>query len=96
MLAGVAEALGDRHHGVGRLAPHQRRFVRGRHHHHAAGQTLDAEIVGDELLDLAAALADQADDVHIGLGVAGEHRHQDRLADAGPGEDTHALPAAAG
>jgi hypothetical protein len=44
---------------------------------------------------LAAALADQADDVDVGRGVARQHRHHHRLADARAGEDAHALAAAA-
>ena len=41
-----------------------------------------AEVVLDELLDLTAALADQGDDVDVGLAVAGDHAQQRALADA--------------
>ena len=61
-----------------------------------AGEALGAEVVLDELADLAAALADQRDDRHLGLGAAGDHRQQAGLADAGAGEDAEALAAAAG
>ena len=40
------------------------------------------------------ALAHQADDVHVGLGVAGDLTHEGRLAHAGAGEHAHALPLA--
>ncbi len=59
-------------------------------------EAFGAEVVGDELLHLAAALADEADDRDVGSGVARQHREQHRLADAGAGEDAHALAAAAG
>jgi len=75
---------------------HQRRFVGGRDDHDRAGQALGAEILGDEFLDFAAALADQADDVDVGGSVAGDHADQHRFADTRAGEDAHALAAAAG
>ena len=59
-------------------------------------QALVAEDVLDELLDLAAALADQADDDHVGGGVARHHAEQHALADAGAGEQADALAAADG
>ncbi len=96
VLALVAEVFGDRHGHVGRLAPHQRRFVGCRDDDDAARHAVLAQILGDELLHLAAALADQADDVDVDRHVARQHRHQHRLADAGAGEDAHALAAAAG
>src|SRR4029079_9365461 len=40
---------------------------------------------------LAAALADQRDDVHVPLGLARDLAHQRRLADARAGEDADAL-----
>ena len=59
----------------------------------AARQTLGAEVVLEELADLAPTLADQRDDRHLGVGAAGDHRQQAGLADAGTGEQAHALPA---
>ena len=50
----------------------------------------------DELLDLSATLADQGDDVYVGLTVASNHAQQRALADTGAGEDAHALTSAAG
>ena len=47
----------------------------------------------DEFLHLAAALADQADHDHVGAGVARHHAEQHALADAGAGEQAHALAA---
>ena len=61
-----------------------------------AGETLGAEVVLDELADLAAALADQGDHRHRGVGAAGDHRQQGGLADAGAGHDRDALAATAG
>ena len=79
---------------VGRLAAHQCRLVRGRDHHHRAREAGGAEIVLQELLHFAAALADQTDDGDVGADVAGHHGQQDRLADARAREDAHALAAA--
>ena len=59
-------------------------------------QAFGAEDVLDEFLDLAAALADQADHDHVGAGVARHHAEQHALADAGAGEQAHALAAADG
>ena len=55
-----------------------------------------AEIVFDEFLEFAATFADQTDDNRIGLGITRKHRHQRRFADAGAGENAHALALAAG
>ncbi len=54
------------------------------------------EVAVDELLDLAATLADEADDVDVGRGRASDHPEQGRLADARASEDAQALAAAAG
>ncbi len=96
MAALVAEVFGDRG-GVARaLHAHQRRRIGRRGHHHAACAALFLEDVLDEFLDLAAALADQADDDDIGRRVARHHAQQHRLADAGAGEQAEALAAADG
>ena len=55
-----------------------------------------AEVVLEELADLAATFADQPDDDDVGRRAAGEHAEQGRLADAGTGEDADALAATAG
>ena len=78
------------------LPAHQGRLVGGRHHHHRAGEAGVAEVVLQEFLHLAAAFADQPDHRDIGLHVARQHRQQHRFADAGAGENAHALAAAAG
>jgi hypothetical protein len=85
--------LGHGQGEVGGLAAHQRRLVGGGNHDDAARRALLAELGGEELLHLAAALADQADDDHVGVGVAGHHAQEGRLADARAGEDAHALSA---
>ena len=92
----VAKVFGDRRGGSGRLHADQGRLVAGGHDHHALGQALRTEVALDELVDLAAALADQGDDVHVGRRIAGHHAQQHALAHAGPGEDSHPLPLAAG
>ena len=46
--------------GDGRLRAQQRRLVAGGHDHHAARQALGAQVALDELVDFAAAFADQA------------------------------------
>src|SRR5690606_28773238 len=51
------------------------------------------ENVLDELLDLATALADQADDDDVRLGETGHHAQQHRLAHTGAGEQTQTLAA---
>ena len=90
------EALGDPGRGERGAQAQQRRVVGGGHDDDGAGEALGAEVVLDELADLAAALADQGDDGDGGLVVAGDHRQQRRLADAGAGEDADALAAADG
>jgi hypothetical protein len=93
-MALVAEILGDGEGEIGGLAAHQGRLVGGGDHDDAAGGAFIAEVGGQELLHLAAALADQTDDDHVGIGIAGHHAQQRRLADARAGEDAHALAAA--
>ena len=92
----VAEIFGEGKRQIGRLAPHQGRLVRGRHDDDRACQPFLAEIVLQELLHLAPALADEPDHRDPRGDVAREHRQKDGLADARAGEDAHALAAAAG
>ena len=96
MLAAVAVVLGNRGGVVRALHAHQRRRVGRRGDDDAARQAFGFEDVFDEFLDFAAALADQADDDHVGRGVARHHAEQHRLADAGAGEQADALAAADG
>src|SRR5260370_1264799 len=60
------------------------------------GRSLGAEMVGEEVVDPAAAVAGEADHREVGRGVARNHREQGRLADARAREDAHALAATAG
>ena len=92
----VAEVLGDAGGGQRGAQAHERRLVGGGDDDDRAGESLRTEVVLEELPDLAAALADQGDDRDVGLAVAGDHRQQARLADAGAGEDAEALAAADG
>ncbi len=64
--------------------------------HDGAGQALRSEVALDEFVDLAAALTDEGDDRHRGVGPAGHHGQQTRLADPGSGEDTEPLTPATG
>ena len=96
VLADVAEIFGDRQRQIRRLPAHQRRLVGSGYHHHRTREARRAEIVLQEFLHLAAAFADQTDDRNVGRHVAGEHGQQHRFADAGAGEDAHALAAADG
>ena len=66
MLPAIAEIFGDAG-GVGRLHAQQRRHVRRRGDHHRARPAFGAENVLDKVFDLAATLADQANDDHIRL-----------------------------
>ena len=95
-MPAVAEVLGDRGRVGGALQAHQRRRVGRRGDDDRAREAFVAEDVLDEFLHLAAALADQADDDHVGRGVARHHAEQHPLADAGAGEQAHALAAADG
>ena len=92
----IAQILGDGEGHVGGLAALQGRLVGGGDHHDGAGQPLRPQRLLDELAHLAAPLADQADHHRVAGGVAGQHREQHRLADAGAGEDAEPLAAAAG
>ena len=74
----------------------RRRLIRGGDDDDAAPQPLLAQAVLDELARLAAALADQADDGDVRLGMPRQHRQQAGLADAGAGEDAETLSPAAG
>ncbi len=95
VVAGVAEVLGDRRRDEGRLDPHERRLVGRRDDDDRARQGV-AEVALDELEQLAAALADQADHVHRRRGRARDRAQERRLADARAGEDAQALAAPAG
>ena len=96
VFALVAEILGDGRGRLRRLRAEDRRLVARGDDHDAAGESRGAEIALDEFVDLAAALADQRNHVHVGIGIAGHHAQQNALSHAGAGEDAHPLPFAAG
>jgi hypothetical protein len=60
------------------------------------GQPFLTQVALDEFLDLAAAFADQGNDVDVRLGVFGHHAEEHALAHSGTGHDAHALADAAG
>jgi hypothetical protein len=92
----VAEVFGQGQREVGGVAAHECRLVGGGDDDDGAAQALLAEIVLQELLHLAAALADEPDDGDLRGGEARHHGQEHRLADARAGEDAHALAAAGG
>ena len=94
MVVEVTKILGQRHHQVRRLAPCHGRLVGSGDNHHRTRQPRFSQVVLEELLDLAAALADQSDHVDIRLGKARQHGEQNRLANSGTGKDPNALAAA--
>ena len=94
VLALVAEVLGDPRAVLRGTQAHQRRVVGRRGDHHGALEAFLAEDLVDELLHLAAPLADQTDDDDVGPGEAGHHPQQHRLAHPGTGEQAEALAAA--
>ena len=91
MLALVAEIFRNRRRPVGAVQAAQRGIIRRRGHHHAA-RLGGAQMVLDKLPDLAAALADHADDHDIRSRMPRHHAQQSRFADAAAREqaDAHA------
>ena len=88
----IAQRLGHGERQVGGAPAQHGGHVRGRDHDHAAGAGRRGPSPWwSKRVDLAAALADQPEHQGIGIAVAGQHREQRRLADAGAGEDPHAL-----
>ena len=66
VFALVAEIFGDGCGHPGALQADERRLVRRGHDDDRALQAFRPEIALDELLDLAAALANEGDDAHVG------------------------------
>jgi len=92
----VAEVLRNGSRDKRRLDADKRRRVGCRDDHDRPPHPLGTQVVLDELAHLAATLANQRDDVHVGGRVAGRHAHQRALADAASREDAHALALRAG
>ena len=95
-LALIAKILRDRHRQVGSLAADQGCLVRGGDDDDTTGQTSLAQIVFDEFARLTTALANQADDTDLGVGMARHHGKQCGLADPRARKDPHALPPTTG
>ena len=91
----VAERLGDARRGEGGAQANERRSVGRCDDDDRARQAFGSEVVLDELAHLSATFTDEREHGDRGLGAARDHRQQRRLADAGTGEDAHALAAAA-
>ena len=87
----VPKVFGNRGGDQRRFQADERGFVSGRDHQHRAPQSFLAEIAFNELPHFPAPLADQADDIHIGGCVAGDHAQDRAFTDPCPGKDTHAL-----
>ena len=92
----IAHVFADRHGHIGGLAALQGRFVTGGDHDDGAAQPFLAEGFLDELPNLPAPFADQADHDNVTGGLTRQHGKQHRLADAGAGEDAQTLAAAGG
>ena len=69
----IPEMLGDGERQIRRLSAHKSGFVGRRDDDHAFGQPGVAEILLQELLDLASPFADQPDDVDVRGGIARQH-----------------------
>ena len=92
----IPEKFGHGRGRIGRAQADERTLVRGGDHEHGPGKPFRAEILFDEFTQLAAALANEPDDVDVGLGVAGDHAHERRFSDARSGHDADALALAEG
>jgi hypothetical protein len=86
----------DRGGGKGGAKAQKRRLIGGGDKDDGAREAFRAERVFKEIAHLAAALADQAYDGDICLGVAGHHADQRAFADTGAAEDADTLAAAHG
>ncbi len=73
----------------------KRRLVRGGDDDDGFFAAGVVEIAFQKFADFAAALADERNDVHIGIGAGGHHAQQRGFADAAAGENAEALAAAA-
>src|SRR5688572_33472653 len=78
------------------MQTHERWGVRRCRDDNSATAILGPEDALDEFLHFAASLADEADDDHVRIGVAGHHPEQHALADAASGEEADALAASDG
>jgi hypothetical protein len=94
--AGGAEIVGDRQGAGDGPQAHERRFVRRGHKHDRAGEALLLEAVIEKGTNLAAAFADEDDDVHVRRCIAGDFAEERTLADATAGEQADALTFAEG
>ena len=95
VIALAAKRIGDCQGHLGGADAHERRVIAGGDDDDRFLQA-DAEAILDERPHLAAAFADEGDDVDLGVGALGDFAEQRALADAAAGEDADALPAAAG
>jgi hypothetical protein len=96
LQASIAKVLGDGRRQPGTVQAHQRRIVRRRGDNHGAPHAIGSQGIAHEILDLAAALADQSDHGNVGLGISSHHAEQHGLAHAGSCEKTDALSSADG
>ena len=87
--------FGNGHCKIGGLPAHQHAFIGGRNDDGPLKPRF-AEIILNEFLYFTATLTDQTDNSDIAFGVARQHGHQHRLADARACEDAHPLALATG
>ena len=95
MIALAAKGIGDGQSHLGGPDAHQRRIVTCGDDDHRFAQPL-AEAILDERPDLAAAFADEGDDIDLGIGSLGDFAEKRAFTDAAAGEDADALPASTG
>ena len=92
----IAEELRRAARDRSRTHAHERTFVTSRDHDDRTAHAFFAQNMLDEFGDLAAALADQSDDIDLRAGSARNRSEQRALANARSGEDSHALALADG
>ncbi|MBA7708242.1 hypothetical protein ES703_117135 [subsurface metagenome] len=73
LLPAIPEEFSNSRCRHGSLHPDLGRLVGGRHYNHRALQRLFTQVAFDKLPHLASTLSDQADYVHLGIGVPGDH-----------------------
>ena len=93
---GVSEKFPDRGRKKGAAYSHERRLIRSGDYDHRAAEPFRSQILLQKFFDLATALANQGDNIDVGLGIAADHSQHHALADTASRKDTDLLTAATG